>query len=303
MLKPLQSFSLSDLEIISVLPRYQSLRSLSRDLRTTPSNISTKLSFLEGELSQTLLKRSARGYTLTREGARLAKLAGEILTKCEEMITASERRGEVAQAWITIGTRGFLNSLLAPLLIQAMNQHQQSIGCRFIDFSPQELVVAAFRSSLDVAITLEECFLGERWQSKRIGETQSVLLVRKDHPLERTKAIDDLAQYRVIRSAYWDGNSVVSSGDLLPHLKKMWGAETQTAATALPVILESDCVAFLPRLAAATLLKNKQVVEIFSNQITGKTMPIFLHVNKDTIHQKLYKLISSVVENTVAEFG
>jgi len=302
MQKQLQNLSLNDLEIISILPRYQSLRALARDLRTTASNISGKISFIEQELELMIAIRTARGYSLTKDGSQLAKVAGEILNKCENLISISKRH-EAEQKWLTFGSRGFINSLLAPIIINSFDETGILINFRFIDFSPQELVVAAFRSSLDVAMTLEECFLGERWQSRQVGETRRVFLARKGHPLEGEQNIASLENYRVLRSAFWDGNSVVSSGDLLPAFKKKTGCELQTAATAIPVVLNTDCVSYLPRLAAAHALESNQVIELFAKQAEGNPMPIFLHVNKDTISQKLNQTLLSIALTTLEKFG
>lgn len=303
MQKQLQNLSLNDLELISILPRYQSLRAVARDRRTTASNISGKLSFVEQELKLSIITRSASGYSLTKDGAQLAKIAGVILAQCENLVSISKKQSEKTQTWLTFGSRGFLNTLLAPIVIESLDQSKSDINFRFIDFSPQELVVAAFRSSLDAALTLEECFLGERWQSKRIGETRRVLLARKGHPLEHAKNIASLENYRVLRTAFWDGNSVVSSGDLLPALRKKTGCELQTAATAISVISNSDCVAYLPRLAAAQALKSGLLTELFPKQAESHPMPVFFHINKDTISQKLNQSLVSLVSTTVQTFG
>ncbi|MEY3903554.1 MAG: hypothetical protein RL189_2860 [Pseudomonadota bacterium] len=303
MQKQLQNLSLNDLGLISILPRYQSLRALARDRRMTVSSISVKLSFFEQELGVTIITRSARGYSLTQNGARLAKVAGEILAQCENLLSVSKKPTEKAQTWLTFGSRGFINSLLAPPIIQSLYEAKSSINFRFIDFSPQELVVAAFRSSLDAAVTLETCFLGERWQSEQLGETRRVLLARKGHPLENAKDLRSLADFRVLRTAYWDGNSVVSSGDVLPDLAKQTGCELQTAATAISVLLNSDCVAYLPRLAAAHALKTNQVKEIFPRQAEGHAMPVFFHINKDSISQKLYQTLLAILSRTIKESG
>jgi len=303
MQKELKNLSLNDLELISILPRYHSLRAIARDLRTTASNISGKISFFEHELELSIMTRSANGYSLTKSGSQLAKVAGSILAQCENLVSISKKQTEKKQTWLTFGSRGFLNSLLAPIIIDSLDQSKSHINFRFIDFSPQELVAAAFRSSLDAALTLEECFLGERWQSKLIGETRKVLLARKGHQLEHANNIESLENFRVLRTAFWDGNSVVSSGDLLPALRKQTGCELQTAATALAVITSSDCIAYLPRLAAAQALKTGQVVELFPKQAASQPMPVFLHINKDTMSQKLNQSLVSMVSTTVQTFG
>ncbi|NBW82378.1 LysR family transcriptional regulator [bacterium] len=299
----LRNVSFSDLEIVSILVRYQSLRALARDLKLTISNVSKKISRIEAETGRELIKRSTNGYLLTQEGERLAKVARHLLAESEALFSESHSAEFSPKKWITIGSRGFLNALLAPILIKLCEQQKKEMRFRFIDFSPEEIVVAAFRSSLDIAFTLEECFLGERWQSVRIGQTRRILLARADHPLAMSQDISQLVEFQVLRSAYWDGNNVVSSGDLLPGLKKHWGHEVQTAATAIPILQNSDCVAFLPRLAVARALESGSVVEIFPGAASSPVMPVYLHVNMETIQQNLYRKILSAAEKTVEQFG
>ncbi|NBW80876.1 hypothetical protein EBR21_03895 [bacterium] len=194
---------------------------------------------------------------------RLFSVAAHVLSECEALVSESHGPGLAPQKWITVGTRGFVNALIAPIIMNLSHGNKSELGFRFVDFSPEELVVAAFRSSLDVAITLEECFLGERWQSANVGDSRRVLLARQGPPLANSKDISQLVEFKVLRSAYWDVNNVVSSGDLPPNIKKHWGHEVQTAATAIPIIQNSDCIAFLPRLAVARTLQEKTIVEIF----------------------------------------
>lgn len=301
--KQLKNLSLADLEILAILPRYKSLRALARDLHVTPSHISSKIAFLEQEFDTAIAQRSTTGFALTRDGAQLGKAASDILGSCEKLVSISRSENQEALQWLTFGSRGFVNTMMAPILSNESELLNSNINFRFVDFSPEEIVVAAFKSSLDIAVTLEKCFLGEKWQSSQIGTTKKVLLVRKNHKLERSQDLSDLENYRVLRSSYWDGNTVVSSGDLLPKLSKKTGCEVQTAATAIQVILQSDCVAFLPRIAAASALQLQQLVEVFSNQTECDSVPVFLHVNKDTVQQKTFKRIWDITERAVKKYG
>ncbi len=295
--------SMSDLSLLSQISSHNSFRSLARLSHVSVSQISKSFEKLENALRQNLAKRSPTGFLLTAEGVHAATIAREVLALMDQMLEIWNSDNKKSSSCLTLGSRGFINAHVAPFLVNLFDKEFPDVGLRFLDFSPEELLLAAFRSAVDFAITLENVSLGERYVSVDLGLTSWVLVARAGHPILQNCIESELKKYPFIRSSYWNGRELISSIDPFPKVPKFFLHESQTAATTVPILLNSNGLSYLPKISVSLQVSQGLLKIIKAPWLHDECKQVYLHANQDTVEAKLLKRVATIAKEFVRNRG
>ena len=304
--KDLWGISVRDLMLLAELRNHSSLRNLARKEGLAPPHVSKMLRSLEDALGFELVLRSASGFTLTDAGRHASESAARIL----ESLGTLKRRPEGAKAaysrYVRFGSRGFLNSMVAPAIAKRCERERPEMGFSFVDLSPGEKLEAARREAVDVLLAVEDLQLGKNWETLEAGRMTWGLFASASHKLARQAAaggtpadVSCLAGERILRGTWWDGSSVITGDDFIPlpdHLKGR-GFNVQTAYAALGIAARTAQMAYVPRLVAAVAVGTGAVVEIPLTGFEPVAQPLYLSVSKDRLlHCRLDRFIEPRVK-------
>lgn len=263
MAEGISSLTLRELEILSEVGRFSSLRALARAKNMDPSQLTRTLQKIELAIGLGLFERGHDGIKVTEDGLHVLDRARAIVAAAEDMGKSSHQRqlGRV----LTLGSRGFLNYAFAPLIhsidFAAGSQRPQSAGgglvFRFLDMSPEELKIAEHKRLIEAAIHVENMEWSSTWQSSLAGTLQWAAYVRPGHPQfsktpHRRLTIADVAQCPFVVPAYWVGTELRSGDDRfpLPTRQRLISGYAQSAMTAVEMARSSDSIVFAPSVVA-----------------------------------------------------
>lgn len=291
----INNLTLKEIRLLADLPRMKSIRSFSSEVGISAAALSKTILKLEQILDITLFERSAVGVIPTSELKDISLWARDVLSKIDQLNkTKSDSSLPSFKQQITLGTRGFLNTLFCGSFIKSSNEHD--IGWRFIDLSPHETLDAARLGGIQIALSLGKLPLGDDWYQEKVGELEWALYVRSNHPLPRSPSKDDLIHYYFNFATYWDGTSVIKGEDFIPLEKKFkhFGFGMQTAQTALEIAKASDHVVHAPKLLAQSHVKSGELRELQLKGVKFTSHDLYLATQIDKIPKKLQ---ASIVRN------
>ena len=298
----LGDISLRDLSVLADLPHHSSLRALARVRGLLPAHVSKIIRSLESNLKVQLLQRSTTGVTLTFEGRRLSHGAAEVLSSFEKLTHVEAASAVSYERIVHVGSRGFLNINFGPVIAEYMERHKPHWGAAFTDLSPKETIDAARNGALDLAITMDRLDLSRYWKEVYIGDLNWNLYGKKNHPLKHGASQRDLALYRIMRAAYWDGQTIVNGEDLIPLADsfKRPGFQIQTALTAIELAKVTNQLAFIPSLAARSSLISGEITEIEVEGLNPVRRPLYVWAKMDSMDNRTFSGICKALKNTLA---
>jgi DNA-binding transcriptional LysR family regulator len=102
-------------------------------------------------------------------------------------------------------------------------------------------------------------------------------------------------EYRFVSPTYWTAEGLVRGNDQFPVAasKRNLGFETATADAAIPVLLSTDQVAFLPEVLAQAALRSKllKVIPMKAMGLDEVERELFLTVRTDIISSRFQKTL------------
>jgi DNA-binding transcriptional LysR family regulator len=257
------------------------------------------LRVLEDALGFEVVSRSASGFTLTAAGRHASEAAARIVESLHGLKPRPNGSKDTYSRYVRLGSRGFLNAMIAPLVAARCERERPELGFCFVDLSPGEKLEAARREALDVLLSVEDLQLGRNWETVEVGHMTWGLFGACSHPLAGVAAAlpEDLARHGVLRGAWWDGRSIVVGDDFVPvpETHKGRGYQVQTAHAALGVVARSEQLVYVPRLVAASAVERGQVAEIHLEGVDPVSQPLYLSVSKDRVEKFLQKILLEVV--------
>ena len=295
MIQNWKKLSFDELEVLSDLPRFKSLRSLARSRKTSIMNISRLVHGIENKIKVVLIRSSHSGIALTQEGISWSYFAVDLLKDAERIasggkIGASE---EEFQKRLVIGGRSFLNVCFSAQLVSGETNDLAATKYCFLDMSPDELT-AAFQSGLiDVGIFIGNLPTTQSWKSTKVGTFDWAFYARKGHPLTYGATVQQIRKYPFTVPAFWLDKKVITGSDRLSELvsEKIRGHECQNAFTAIRIIQATDHIACLPSIVAKEALENGLVCSIPVVGIKSFTETVSIAVNIDRVSQNVFKAL------------
>jgi len=298
--KLFRELSFNDLRLLSALRGEKSLRAVARIVNIEPAAISKRVARLEELFGTEIVKRSPRGIIFTSDGERLVEKAMEVLKNAEDVLGASVPQSEFDSV-LSIGSRGFLNIMLAEPFMRAIQGFSEKVRLRFIDMSPQELQRAAMTGAIDIAIHFEKFDWTSSWTSAESSELRWSLFARKNHPLPNAAKLSDVLKYPFVVPGHWTGDKLVTGEDgfSVPWRNRIKGHEVQTAANALRIVRSTNQLVFLPTVLAHEFLIDGEVKPIEVFDLAEVKKAVYVSAQTDRVSQKQFRLLVNAVNDLV----
>ncbi|MDX3128373.1 LysR family transcriptional regulator [Streptomyces europaeiscabiei] len=175
------NFSLRQLEYFVAVADTGSMSAAAVRCHASQASISTAIADLERRLGvQLLIRRRAKGVSLTEAGSRILGRAQAMLTQADE-ITAGARAEEGQLAGrLTVGCYAALTPFLIPLLVDGFTRHHPAVDLELIEGQPDEMRQALVQGSCDVALLY--AFGGEAGLScTTLRASRPYVIVAADH--------------------------------------------------------------------------------------------------------------------------
>ncbi|MCJ8276863.1 MAG: LysR family transcriptional regulator, partial [Bdellovibrionales bacterium] len=112
----MDNLKVSDLKLITMLARFESVRSLARHMNVEPQNLSKKIESIETSLGRKLIERSPKGIQLTSDGSRIVDKTQKVLFELSDLETGFTENSTYKES-LDIVSRGFIINFLCPHLV------------------------------------------------------------------------------------------------------------------------------------------------------------------------------------------
>jgi LysR family transcriptional regulator, hca operon transcriptional activator len=187
---------------IAVAEEGSLLSAAQRRLNTSQPSLSRQIRDLENEVGVQLLKRQARGVTLTAAGRVFLDHARLALLQVEAATDGARRTAEPQRPVLSMGFLVGLEVMWLPHLLRILREEAPEVEITLCTQSSPDLALALMRGKLDVA------FLRPEKEStglifKMLAKEPLIAVLPADHRLASRKKIrpQDLAQEIYVSSA------------------------------------------------------------------------------------------------------
>ena len=293
-LEHLGNLKLKELEVFYLAAKTKSIREVARRMKTTPGQISKLIRSVERKMETALFKRSNFGIVLSETGSELVLLAEEILESAYKMGSLQRR-----QATKTVGvaaTSFLINHLIAAAVVKD-SASAIATTYRFLDLAPDQMISAGMRGGFEIAFHLGRLDWPQTWLSQKLGKIEWVLCVRASHPIKKQVFKADLLKYQFIAPTYWTPEGLTKGNDFfsIPMAKRKPGHETSTADAAIPILLQTEQIAFLPSLLVASQVANGLLRILRPKDIDPVFRELFISVKTDAVKASVFESIKTNV--------
>ena len=288
----ISSIKIRDLEIFLEVSRAKSIREVARRLNTTPGNVSKTIQHLEAKLGTKLYKRSVSGVLLTAQGVEILEIANEMIDSSESLKTLIFGQGKTKiKKTLGIASTSFLNTHLVASVTSELGENFLDYSFRFLDLAPDQMVPVALRGAFEISLHYGAISWPSTWVTQKIGKTRWVLVARGTHPIARRATLKQLLGYSFIYPVYWTQEGLVKGNDQfpVPISKRKMGYETATADAAVPILLKTDQLAFLPEILVRPFVAQKALKIIECPQVQTMERELYLSVRSEFVPDKIFK--------------
>lgn len=195
---------------------------------------------------------------------------------------------------LAIAGTSFLNThFTTPIVCRSSAQWANTVF-RFLDLAPDQVVVVGLRGGFDMAVHFSALAWPGTWTSKRLGKSRWILCAREDHPLPKKPTLKQILEHPFVVPTYWTSEGLMRGNDQfpVPISKRKTGYETATADAAIPILLNSTQVAFLPDLLVVSFLKSQKLREFKIDELTVVEKDLFLSAKADSVPDALFRELS-----------
>ena len=298
-LKQFESIKIKDLQIFHEVAKAKSIREASRRFGITSGQVSKCVQALEKRVRQRLFKRSAQGVLLTDTGSEFLAMIEEILVSSQKIESLIEGRKKTdPNKTIAVAGTSFLSTHLFSGSVSSLNSSYPNYSFRFLDFAPDLLIPMGLRGAFEVAVHFEKVSWPKTWETKRIGKSPWLLCAQPQHPLPKYSRIEQVLEYPFVVPSYWTSEGLTRGDDHFPmsFSKRKLGFETSTADAAVPVVMTTNQLAFLPKLLVMNLLKSGGLRQIQGSDIPVVERELYISVRSDLVPAKLFEDIQRSLE-------
>jgi len=252
-MQSLNTITLHYLQAFVLSAELTSISAAARKLGKRQSQVSGWIQDLEAELNVELFTRSGNSLQLSAAGHTLLPLAQHTLAQSSRLQAAAFALQQHHQLEIVMGVAPHIpQQLLTDAIVAFFKQHPQ-VQIRVNSHSEDHLTSGLADGVFDVVLLHETVELhSSRYEYCRVGCYDEVFVVRAGHPLcaQRTVDVADLAPYRELIWAEDYQQSANESG-YSGH-----SSQISDLSTLKGVLLNTDCIALLPRLMVAAELRD-----------------------------------------------
>lgn len=298
----ISSIKIQDLEILLEVSRAKSIREVARRMNTTPGRISKAVQKLEARLGTKLYKRSVSGVLPTAQGAEIMAIADTIVRSGEQIKELLSGQGKSrVQKTFALASTSFLNvHFTAPATCRLADQLPDH-SFRFLDLAPDQLVPVALRGAFEIAVHTGKLNWPSTWVTMKLGKTRWALTARADHPIGRKPSIRQILEYAFVYPVYWTPEGLTKGNDHfpIPVSKRRIGYETATADAAIPILMETDQLAFLPEILVRPFIERKHLRIIETSEVSVIEKDVFLTVRSDIVPDSLFKDLARALSKMI----
>jgi DNA-binding transcriptional LysR family regulator len=169
----------SQLQTLIAVAKYNSFSRAAEELGVTQSAISQSIKNIEKKIQTSLFIRNGKHVLLTEEGEKIHSLAGEMLTKFDDILEDINSKKSSLRGKLRIGTLyGIGKSWLGQEVIDFCSEHQDINSTVMLD-TAQNLLNAFDNNQLDVLV-VPEFAVPHGNQAQILGQEKSVLVLPRN---------------------------------------------------------------------------------------------------------------------------
>lgn len=243
-------------------------RAAARALDVSQAGLTKSLARLEEEHGVELLQRTAKGVVLTAEGEEFMSHARAVLAEADRAQEWLHGLKAPVAVQVKLGVSIDPSLRLAPAVLRDFRAACPTATIHVTQRSSSELLAAVRDNRLDIAvIRLPEALDAGDLRVDVLYEASAAILARKGHPLRLARTVAELvdSEWIVVGDPARPGQQDDSIRELFfRHQlgRPRFAAVSDSLFGAVTMLLESDCVARLPRSLLQHPLAAGSLVEI-----------------------------------------
>jgi DNA-binding transcriptional LysR family regulator len=280
----------------------RSIREVARRRNSTSGQVSKSIQGLERLIGTKLFRRSVAGVLLTSQGTEFRSIAQDLLRHGEKIegLVTGRRKGGFSKVLAIAGT-SFLNTYFVTPTVCDFMQESEATTIRFLDVAPDQTVPVGLRGGFEMAVHFGLLPWPGTWVSTRLGKIRWTLTARADHPLSRTASLNQILEYPFVVPTYWTTEGLVRGNDQfpVPISKRKAGYETATADAAVPIVMSTQHIAFLPDLLVRSNIQMKRLKEIRGDKFSAVEKELFLSAKSDAVPAKIYEGLAAAMQSVL----
>lgn len=254
-------------DLVAILA-HGGFRSAARALSVSQAGLTKSIVRLEEEFGFALLERTAKGVSLTPRGEAFLPYAQAVLGECDRARQWVSDVGKRPLRRISVGVSIEPSLSLVPSVLADFRRAMPAVTVHVWQHSSSALLTRLRDNSIELAVmklpaddTLDEL------RVEVLYEAPAAVVARSGHPLAKAGSVKALlrAQWVVVGDPSRPGGDDASVRELF--VEKRLGTPSIAAVSdsifgAVAMLMESDCVARLPRAILDHPLAAGQLIEI-----------------------------------------
>jgi DNA-binding transcriptional LysR family regulator len=285
---PHLDLKVADIVTFLALSRHASVTAAARELRVTPSQVSKAIARLQEKLGTRLVDRRGRGVAITEEGRGLVSRFESVVETTRTLYEGAHTRSNTV---VTVAGPSYLCAAGLPHIVDAL---PEDVRVRGFEASPSFIRGYADDNLFQVALSLGNDRMPQGWVSMRVAQVRRALfaspILAKE--LGKQPSIATLRAIPFVSPVYQSGAELLPADDgcPLPRSERTLGHEAATIGVALQIAVASRQLVFGPVVAAQSLLRSRELVEI---SVPGwrSVDELYVHVNADRLLARIHRAI------------
>ena len=280
---------LNQLLIFARIAEHQSFTKAAKSLGIDKSTISNKLSHLESRLGVRLLNRTTRAVTLTEAGAKYYEYCRQAVEIAEEAERFSSSLGDEVSGMLRISAANNFSQLLIESAIKPfMDAHPKVnvellIEVRTADF---------YKDNVDVALRLaigplkDSSLIATKVFTADIGLYCSPSFIKMNGAFNN---VDQLDASNVLGLNVSGSPKILLTKGAISHKLPIKGNrfKVNDSASIKEAAIAGLGIGFLPKHSAAYAVKNKELVELFSDWKIEPVSVYAVYPSREWVPEKL----------------
>lgn len=195
----MNNISIKHLRAFVSIANLGSFTRAAQQLNLTQSTLTASIKLLEQQAGLTLLDRTTRQVTLTKEGERFYPVARRLINDFRLAIDDLQAGAEQQRGHITIATSPTANSFLIPELIHAYHQQYPNINVSIYETGASEIEQQVASKFADIGLGSNHSQHPEL-NYQLLLEDQYGVVSPKDHPIAKLKSLkwQQLDNYKLL---------------------------------------------------------------------------------------------------------
>jgi len=216
----------------------------------------------------------------------------EILANAEriENVLSGKQNTGVNRMLAVAGT-AFINTHFTTPVVCRSSGLWPTTTFRFLDLAPDQMVATGMRGGFDLAVHHNPLSWPNSWVTKKIGKSRWVLCARADHPLSKRPTLKQVLEYPFVLPSYWTSEGLLRGNDHfpIPMSKRQTGFETATADAAIPILAETNQLAFLPEILVKAALESGKLKALKVIELPMVQRDLFISAKADSVPAALFE--------------